>query len=401
MFNLASKIIEQYGIPIEYSIVVIIILFFIYGLIALTFGSLFAGVTSWYERRIAGRMQSRIGPNRVGFQGFWQWLADGLKCWFKEDLVPYETDSLLFRIAPYFVFTGILSTFVVIPFAPSVVGSDMNVGLVYIIAITALVVAGILMAGWASNSKWTLLGGIRSAAQMISYEIPVALSLIVVIVPAGSLSLQRIIQGQGGAPYNWYIFHNPATFIAFFIYFTSALAEGNRTPFDLPEAESELVAGYNTEYSGMRFLFFLFAEWMNLYVIGAIATVVFLGGWRIPGISYDVQVANIWLQLIGFVIFLTKSLILVNVIIWLRWTLPRLRIDQLMIMCYKYLIPISVLMIFISILFTTLYYVVPVLGLIFKIILFLISIIISGYFGYRVYFNIRYFPDRVYFKWMI
>jgi NADH-quinone oxidoreductase subunit H len=401
MLELSDRIIEYFGLSHQYSLIVIVVLFFVYGLFALTFGSLFAGITSWYERRIAGRMQSRIGPNRVGYQGFWQWLADGLKCWFKEDIIPRDTDSLLFRIAPYLVFTGVLCTFVVIPFSPSVVGSDMNVGIVYIIAITALVVAGILMAGWSSNSKWTLLGGIRSTAQMISYEIPVALSLIVVIIPAGTLSLQKIIISQGGAPYNWYIFHNPAAFVAFFVYFIAALAEGNRTPFDLPEAESELVAGYNTEYSGMRFLFFLFAEWMNLYVIGGIATALFLGGWRIPGVSYEVQSASIWLEFLGFIIYLIKALILVNVIIWLRWTLPRLRIDQLMIMCYKYLLPISILLIVISIIFTILYELFPLLGVVVRVLLFLMSLLILGYFSYRVYYNIKNFPDKVYLKWMI
>lgn len=401
MLELSDRIIDYLNISTEYSIIVLIVMFFVYGVFALTFGSLFAGITSWYERRIAGRMQSRIGPNRVGYQGFWQWLADGLKCWFKEDIIPEDTDSLLFRIAPYLVFTGVLCTFVTIPFAPSVIGADLNVGLVYLVAITALVVVGILMAGWASNSKWTLLGGIRSAAQMISYEVPVALSLIVVIIPAGTLSLQEIIRGQGGAPYNWYIFHSPATFIAFFIYFTAALAEGNRTPFDLPEAESELVAGYNTEYSGMRFLFFLFSEWMNLYVIGAIATAVFLGGWRIPMVPYDVQHSSLLLQFAGFTIFLIKTLVLVNVIIWVRWTLPRLRIDQLMIMCYKYLVPIGVALIVISLLFTVIYYKVAFLHTIIKFVLFLLSIVIMAHFAYRVYFNIRNFPDKIYIKWLI
>ncbi len=401
MFEISNKILESLSISPHYSIVVVILVVFIYGLFALTFGALFAGITSWYERRIAGRMQSRIGPNRVGFQGFWQWLADGLKCWFKEDIIPKDTDSILFRIAPYLVFTGVLCTFVVIPFAPSIIGADLNVGLVYLIAITALVVAGILMAGWASNSKWTLLGGIRSAAQMISYEIPVALSLIVVVIPAGTLSLQEIIKNQGGAPYNWYIFHNPATFIAFFIYFTAALAEGNRTPFDLPEAESELVAGYNTEYSGMRFLFFLFSEWMNLYVIGAIATTVFLGGWRIPLVSYEVQSGSLLLQFAGFIIFLIKALILVNVIIWLRWTLPRLRIDQLMVMCYKYMVPISASLTVVSLLFTVLYHKVVLLQIVFKFLLFALGVFISIYFAFRVYYNIKNFPDKTYLKWMI
>jgi NADH-quinone oxidoreductase subunit H len=236
---------------------------------------------------------------------------------------------------------------------------------------------------------------------MISYEISVALSMMAVVVPSGSLSLQKIIQLQGGAPYNWYIFHNPGAFVAFFIYFISALAEGNRTPFDLPEAESELVAGYNTEYSGMRFLFFLFAEWMNLYVIGAIATALFLGGWRIPGVPYDIQSASLWLQLVGFIIFLLKALVLVNVIIWLRWTLPRLRVDQLMIMCYKYLTPISIMMLFVSIAFTIAYQFIPYLATAVKFLLFALSLVVLIYFGYRVYYNIRYFPDKTYFKWMI
>ena len=397
----AQKLMTALGIPEAYRFWVLAGVFLVYAGVAMGFGSLFAGVCSWYERRIAARMQSRIGPNRVGPQGILQWLADGMKCFLKEDLIPQEADPPLFRLAPYPVFIGVASTFVVLPFSATIVGSDLNVGLVYLIAITALVVAGILMAGWSSNSKWTLLGGIRSAAQMISYEIPLALALLVVVVPAGTLSLQEMIRQQGGAPWNWFVFQSPFTFIAFFVYFTSALAEGNRTPFDLPEAESELVAGYNTEYSGMRFLFFFFAEWMNLYVVGAIATAVFFGGWRIPCIPWDRQAGNILLEFVGFVLFLVKSLTLVNVIIWLRWTLPRLRIDQLMKMCWKYFVPIGMVSLVGSMLFTALVHAVPLVGRLTSYGLFGLGVLICAVFAWRAAYALRTFPAKPYLRWMV
>jgi len=397
----AQTLMEWLKVPEAYLVYVRIGVFFVYALVALTFGALFAGVTSWYERRVAARMQSRIGPNRVGPQGILQWLCDGVKCFLKEDLVPKEADRPLFRLAPYPVFIGIVSTFVVLPFSATVVGSDLNVGLVYLIAITALVVAGILMAGWSSNSKWTLLGGVRSAAQMVSYEIPLALSLLVVVVPAGTLSLQGLIRFQGGAPWNWLVFQSPMTFVAFFLFFTSALAEGNRTPFDLPEAESELVAGYNTEYSGLRFLFFFFAEWMNLYVIGAIVTAVFLGGWRIPGVAWQRQAGSPLLELVGFALYLAKSLVVVNVIIWLRWTLPRLRIDQLMKMCWKYFVPIGMVSIVLSMLFTALVTAVPLLGRITSIGLLVLGGLIGAALLRRTAYAFSSFPDKPYFKWMV
>ena len=177
---------------------------------------------------------------------------------------------------------GFLCTFVVIPFGANLIVADLNIGILYILAVTSLVVVGILMAGWASNNKWSLFGGMRSAAQIVSYEIPAGLAILTIVFLAGTMSMQGIIKAQGWGPWDWFLFHNPFTFAAFFLYFTAALAEGNRTPFDIPEAESELVAGYVTEYSGMRFLFFFFAEWGNLYVIGAVATTLFLGGWQVP-----------------------------------------------------------------------------------------------------------------------
>jgi NADH-quinone oxidoreductase subunit H len=314
--------------------------------VAITFVALFAGPVSWIERRIAGRIMSRIGPNRVGPQGSLQWLADGIKCFLKEDLIPEGADRPLFRIAPYLVFAGLFGTFVVLPFGAHLVAADLNVGLLYLLAVTSLVVVGLLMAGWASNSKWALFGGVRSAAQLVSYEIPSAFSLMTVVLAAGTMSLQGIVGAQGGWPWDWFVFRNPFLFAAFFLFFTAAVAEGNRTPFDLPEAESELVAGYNVEYSGMRFLFFLFAEWANLWVMGAVAAACFLGGWQVPGLSPGaIDAARGWAfagwQLVSFLIFAAKTIALVFFVIQLRWTLPRLRVDQLMITCWKYLVPLS------------------------------------------------------------
>ncbi|MBN1944275.1 MAG: NADH-quinone oxidoreductase subunit H [Bradymonadales bacterium] len=320
--------------------------------LAITFVAIFAGPVTWVERRVAGRIMSRLGPNRVGPQGFLQWLADGLKNLLKEDLIPDAADRPLFRLAPHLVWMGMFGAFVVLPFGAHLVAADLNVGLLYILAITSLVVLGLLMAGWASNSKWALYGGIRSTAQLVSYEIPTAFSLMVIVILAGTLSTQEIVRAQGGWPWDWFVFRNPFTFLAFFLLMTSSLAEGNRVPFDLPEAESELVAGYNIEYSGMRFLFFLFAEWANLWIMAAIGTFCFLGGWQIPGVSPDAIDALLarshgwswsWvgLQALSFAIFAIKASWLVFVVIQIRWTLPRLRVDQLMIACWKYLVPMT------------------------------------------------------------
>jgi NADH-quinone oxidoreductase subunit H len=320
------------------------------GFIIFNFGAIAGGIFSWYERRVAARMQSRIGPNRVGAGGFLQWLADAVKLLFKEDLVPAEADSLLFRAAPYFVVTGFTLTFVALPFGESLIAADLNVGIFFVTSVTALNVVGILISGWSSNSKWALFGGLRSAAQVISYEIPAGLAVMTPVLMAGTLSMQGIIRAQGGNPWEWFIFRNPAAFIAFFILFTSQLAEGNRTPFDLPEAESELVAGYLSEYSGFRFALYFLVEWGNLWVMGAVATTLFLGGWQIPFVSADhiaaargsdVFPAAVWwgYQLLSMVFFVVKTLLLVNVIIWIRWTLPRIRIDQMMTLCWKYLVP--------------------------------------------------------------
>jgi NADH-quinone oxidoreductase subunit H len=298
---------------------------------------LVAGATTWIERRVWARMHSRVGPNRVGPQGSLQWLTDGIKLFMKEDLIPAAADPRLFRLAPYVVVMGFVAAFAVIPFSSRLVIAEMDVGLLYVLTVTSLVVVGILMAGWASNNKWSLIGGIRAAAQIVSYEIPAGLSILPIVLMAGTLNLQELIGQQGWAPWDWFVFANPFAFVAFFLFFTAALAEGNRTPFDLPEADSELVAGFVTEYSGVRYLMFFLVEWGNLYIIGALVTSLFLGGWNIPHITDSVVLQTI----LEFLVFFAKSYFWVFVAIWVRATLPRVRVDQLMSICWKYLVPIA------------------------------------------------------------
>jgi NADH-quinone oxidoreductase subunit H len=300
-----------------------------------------AGIITWVERRVSARMQSRVGPNRAGPQGFLVWLADGIKSIMKEDIIPTDSDKPLFRLAPYLVFGGVSATFVVMPFGQYLIAADLDIGILFIVAVTSLVTIGLMTGGWASNNKYSMLGGIRSAAQIISYEVPGAVAIVCIVMMTGSLRLQDIIRAQGGAPWQWFMFRNPVTFALFFLYFTTALAEGNRAPFDLPEAESELVAGYSTEYSGMRYLFFFFAEWANVFVMCGIATALFLGGWQLPGVAPGQQEAHFGLQLLGSILFLSKAWFLIFVVIWIRWTLPRVRIDQMMNLCWKWFVPLS------------------------------------------------------------
>src|SRR5229473_1816984 len=275
------------------DIVAAIVIFVMSAVVFLGVAFPFAGIVSWAERRVWARIQSRVGPNRVGPQGFLQWLADGVKNVCKEDIIPDEADAPLFKLAPYLVILAFILPWAVMPFSSSLILADMSVGILYMTSVTALTVVGVLMAGWASNNKWSLIGGIRSAAQIVSYEIPAGLSIFPIVLMTGTLSMQGIIRAQGWAPWDWFVFANPFTFVAFFVFFISALAEGNRTPFDLPEAESELVAGFVTEYSGVRYLIFFMAEWGNLYVIGAVVATLFLGGWQFPHVTKSVVAMNI------------------------------------------------------------------------------------------------------------
>lgn len=304
---------------------------------------LIGGLIVTWERKISAWMQARIGPNRVGPAGWLQWLADGIKLLLKEDLVPDDADPRLFKLAPILAFVALFMALLVIPFSARVIVADLDVGILFILSITSLIVVSIILGGWSSNSKWSLLGGMRSAAQIISYELPASVALLAVATTVGSLSTQTVVRAQGGWPWQWLMFRSPFLYLAFFIYFISALAEGNRTPFDLPEAESELVAGYNTEYSGFRFALFPLVEWVNLFFIGAVGGMLFCGGWQLPLVSPEQQQAHAALQALGAVCYLVKITSFVFVIIWIRWTLPRFRVDQMMNLCWKYLLPGSIL----------------------------------------------------------
>lgn len=398
------------------------------GLIVLNFFGVMSGLYTFFERKVAGWTNARRGPNRVGPYGLVQFMADGVKLILKEDIIPAAADRSIFKFAPYLLLLGTTLSFVVIPFGPKWIIGDLNVGVLYLLATGSFTVIGLIMAGWASNNKFALLGGMRSAAQIVSYEIPNALAILVVVLMAGTMSMQGIIRAQAGGIHHWFIFSSPFSFLAFFIYFISAIAEINRVPFDIPEAESELVAGYNIEYSAMRFGVFFAAEFGNIYVITAVAVTCFLGGWQVPfldvgelgpvGRSFGSFMARpqvlmlllvvalaatflawkalrafVWdvrrkraffgsrfvrfysellvlglvfaggalvlalhlplraylstiywaffQYLVPFLVFFGKAMLLSFVVLWWRWTLPRLRVDQLMGVCWKYLIPMG------------------------------------------------------------
>lgn len=307
------------------------------------------------ERKVAGHIQSRFGPNRVGPIGLLQSIADGIKLITKEDLRPAAADRVLFVLAPYLAFAPVFASFLAIPFAPDAVfESHLSVGIFWILAILSMEVIGIILAGWASNSKWSLYGGMRQACQMVCFEIPLGLSIIVGVMAAGTLDLIVLGHRQGGGLHTWLIFANPFMPLAFLAYFVASLASNKRAPFDLPESESELVAGYHTEYSGLRFSFFYFAEYAAMFVVAAIQVAMFLGAWNDPlglfGFYYahfkaqDNLAALLIMNGIGMAIFIGKVMILIFVQMWIRWTLPRPRIDQVLYASIKVLLPMTCLL---------------------------------------------------------
>ena len=380
----------------------------LFGKISLFFGLFItpiAGFSVYIERRLSAKMQSRIGCHRLGPEGILQLVADGIKMLCKEDLYPRGSDVVLFKFAPYLVMIGAFTSFACIPFGDHVVMANIDVGIVYLLGLSSLVVVGIMLAGWSSNNKWSLLGSLRSAAQIISYEIPLGLTLLVPVIITGSMNLQAINHFQSGGVSKWLVFYaGPFTIIAFVIYFISALAEVNRTPFDLPEAESELVSGFHTEYSGMRWGLFFVGEYANMFLVSCIAVTLFLGGYQrsmvniafvgltcffiiflllqiflflptyvselwkgqslldvlmktppqkrsnafkvmclggafvLASLMYRYHLDYHWIQVF---VFVSKAYFLVLVMMWLRWSLPRYRMDQLMDLCWKKCIPIS------------------------------------------------------------
>lgn len=343
-------LIDLFSKFIDIPIVAFLLAVTIAGIPLFVLMALNATIAVYVERKVSAFMMDRIGPMgqgpglHAGKWGVLQTIADALKLLIKEDTVPASADKLLFKMAPFIIFIGAFLGIAALPFSSVLQVVDFNVGVFYIIAVASIGVIGIVMAGWASNNKWSLYGAMRSAAQIISYEIPAGLSIIVPIMMAGTMNLQSLIEFQTGSVWgilpNWIIFNNPFSFLAFFIFFISAVAETNRTPFDIPEAESELVAGWMTEYSGFRWAVFFLSEYANMFVVSGLAATAFLGGWQspIPGFFNS----PLW----GLFWFLGKIIFLIFVMMWFRWTFPRLRVDQLMHVCWKVFIPIAMLNIF-------------------------------------------------------
>ena len=342
-------LIDLFSKFIDIPIVAFLLAVTIAGIPLFVLMALNATIAVYVERKVSAFMMDRIGPMgqgpglHAGKWGVLQTIADALKLLIKEDTVPASADKLLFKMAPFIIFIGAFLGIAALPFSSVLQVVDFNVGVFYIIAVASVGVIGIVMAGWASNNKWSLYGAMRSAAQIISYEIPAGLSIIVPIMMAGTMNLQSLIEFQTGSVWgilpNWIIFNNPFSFLAF-LFFISAVAETNRTPFDIPEAESELVAGWMTEYSGFRWAVFFLSEYANMFVVSGLAATAFLGGWQspIPGFFNS----PLW----GLFWFLGKIIFLIFVMMWFRWTFPRLRVDQLMHVCWKVFIPIAMLNIF-------------------------------------------------------
>ena len=312
-----------------------------YAMIPLFVILIYALFAIWLERKVSGYIQLRYGPMRVGgFHGWAQTIADMLKMIQKEDIIPANANKFLFKLAPFLAFTASYAAFAVLPFTSTYIGSNIDIGVFYLLAVTSMVTLSIIMAGWSSNNKWSILGAMRSAAQMVSYEVPTVVTVLSVIIVTGSLNLMTVTEMQSGNNFlgflpNWLIFHSPFMVIAFFLFFISIMAEAHRVPFDLPESESELVAGYQTEYSGMRWGIFMLSEYADMFLLALLGATLFFGGWNSPFGSFMGGPA--W----GVFWFLLKGLLLVFVMMWLRWTLPRYRIDQLMNICWKLLIPAS------------------------------------------------------------
>ena len=311
----------------------------------------------WLERKVSGRIQDRLGPTRVGGKFGWlQTIADGIKLLCKEDTIPAAADHFLFRLAPYLALAGTFAAFLALPFGNGLVGRELGIAVFFILAALSTEVFGVIMAGYGSGSKWALFGGIRESAQVVSYEVPRSLCVIVGLIVAGSLNLTEVIRQQEGFFWRWHLFHDPFNFVACCVFFICGMSSCKRAPFDLAEAESELVAGFHTEYSGFRWLLFFMAEYGSMFAISALAASLWLGGWHCgllpvdPAVGLATQLGSStdpswlgWLlgNVVNVTVFILKGWVGVFIMMWVRWTLPRLRIDQVMMTCLKYLTPIA------------------------------------------------------------
>ena len=296
-------------------------------IIVITFLFLNAIMMGYAERKIAGHVQRRPGPMEVGSHGILQMIIDGIKLVAKELIIPFNVDRTLFRVAPLLSFTPVILPFLVIPFSEKLQARDLNMGLIFIVTMGSVNVMACLVGGWGSNNKYSMFGAMRAVAQAISYEVPILLSILAVILMCNTFSLKGIVGAQQKI---WFVFLQP---VAFLIYVIAGLAETNRAPFDLPEAESELTAGFHTEYSGMGFSLFFLGEYTNMFIVASVATVLFLGGWHGPHLPYGEYLGVVW--------FLLKVYFLLFLMIMVRWTYPRVRFDQLLNFSWKYLVPFS------------------------------------------------------------
>lgn len=345
--------------------------------IILSFVLVYAVFAIWVERKVSAFIQDRVGPMEVGYKGLLQTIADLLKLLQKEDIVPKAADRKVFLIAPLVIFVAVFAGFAAIPIAPGLIGTNANIGVFFILAIVSLDVIGFLLAGWSSNNKYAIYGAMRAVAQMISYEIPLGLCILAVVMISQSLNLQEISFQQGifteqpqylfgitsidvsqvGGFVTWNIVRFPLLFFAFIIFFIASLAEANRGPFDIPEAESELIAGYLTEYSGFRWSVIMLAEYAMMLLVGLLGSVLFLGSWNTPLPNMGGLALADWTSgtpgqfsgyLWGMFWLFSKALLWVFVQIWVRWTYPRLRVDQLMYLCWKVLTPAALLIVLIG-----------------------------------------------------
>ena len=320
-------------------VVALIVEMTLIGLVFLLFYAVVGLFLVYAERKVCAFMQNRVGPNRVGPYGIFQTIADFIKLLMKELITIKNSDKLLFNLAPFIVIIASFMAIAAIPFGKGLHAIDFDIGILYVIAVSSLGVVGILLAGWSSNNKYSLIGAMRSGAQIISYELSVGLSLLTIIVLAGTMQFSQIVEGQANG---WFIFtgHIPA-FIAFILFLIASTAETNRGPFDLAEAESELTAGFHTEYSGIKFAFFFLAEYMNMFIVASIAATVFLGGWMPFHVGGWVGLNHVMDFIPPLVWYFGKTAFVIFLMMWFKWTFPRLRIDQLLNLEWKYLLPIN------------------------------------------------------------